>query len=130
MDFWSEGLGDRNLVINLDKSEVGTEGDAVILTGVVDAPADWAYKVTMETDDWTTVLRTATSPEARDFLSSGVGFGKILGMGWWMTQFILLLAVYRFVRLFRIFGKNESKESREMNSPGASCSVSETSRST
>ena len=111
MHFWSEGLGNRNLVLGLDRSKVGVEGESVILTGVVDEPADWAYKVTMEIEDWKTILRTATSPEAREYLSSSVGIGKILGMGFWMTKFIVLSGVYKVFRGLGISGpKAESGE--------------------
>ena len=120
MEFWSEGLGKRELVMGLDRSKLEREGEAVVLTGVVDAPADWAYKVTMEVADWTTILRTATSPEAHKFLSSSVGIGKILGMGWWMSRFIMLLAVYRFTRVFWIFGNDRPEKAQPVdNSPEA-----------
>ncbi len=110
VEFWSEGLGKRELVMDLDKAGLDREGEAVVLTGVVDAPADWAYKVTMEVEDWATILRAATSPEACEFLSSSVGIGKILGMGWWMTKFIILLAAYRFTRVVWIFGNNKPQK--------------------
>jgi hypothetical protein len=100
--------------MGLDRSKLEREGDAVVLTGVVDAPADWAYKVTMEVGDWTTILRTATSPEACNFLSNSVGIRKILAMGWWMTKFIALLAVYRLTRVVWIFGKDQPQEAQAL----------------
>jgi hypothetical protein len=98
--------------MDLGKGGVGTDEDAILLTGVVSAPAPWAYRVIMETRDWYAILRTATSPEACQFLTSSVKIRDILAMGWWMAKFIVLLAVYRFRRLVPILAQDRSSAAR------------------
>lgn len=95
MRFWSDGLGKRDLVMELSDAALNRESEAIILTGTIHQPAEWAYKVTMELGDWTTVLSTATSPQACEYLSRSVKVTRILGMGVWVVKFILLMAVYR-----------------------------------
>lgn len=122
--FWSEGLGTRDLIMGLDGATVSREEDAVILTGVVEAPADWAYKVTIEAEDWNTILRTATSPQACDFLSRSLRIGTLVVMGWLVSRFLLSLSRTRWVRVFsglrgtnlksrkRVKGKQRQAEDR------------------
>jgi len=95
MKFWSDGLGKRELVMELSESSLDREGDAIILTGMIHQPAEWAYKVTMGLGDWTTVLKTATSAEACTYLTRSVSVARILGMGFWVVKFILLMGLYR-----------------------------------
>ncbi|MDD5175023.1 MAG: hypothetical protein PHQ05_01190 [Sterolibacterium sp.] len=95
MEYWSEGLGEANMVLGLGPAVVNRGENAVILTGVCDAPAPWEYKVTVMFEDWAAVLQTATSKEAADFLVHSVPFVTILGMGWWMVKFVVMLAFFR-----------------------------------
>jgi hypothetical protein len=107
MKFWSEGLGKRDLVMELRDAALDREGESIILTGTIHQPAEWAYKVTMEFGDWTTVLKTATSAEACTYLSRSVSVGKILSMGLWVVKFILMMAVYRIGSLLRLVDLDE-----------------------
>ncbi len=102
MHFWSEGLGDSELVMGLDRARLERNGDYVVLTGVVDSPAPWEYEVKVQFDDWITILRTATSKEACDFIASHMGIGAVAAMAWSIVKFVALLATYRFVRLIRL----------------------------
>ena len=95
MKFWSEGLGKKDLVMELADADLERDGDAIILTGTIHQPAEWAYKVTMELSDWTVVLTTATSAEACAYLSRSVSVARILGMGVWVVKFIVLMGLYR-----------------------------------
>jgi hypothetical protein len=95
MKFWSEGLGKKDLVMELADADLERDGDAIILTGTIHQPAEWAYKVTMELSDWTVVLTTATSAEACTYLSRSVSVARILGMGVWVVKFIVLMGLYR-----------------------------------
>jgi hypothetical protein len=81
--------------MELRDAALDREGDAIILTGTIHQPAEWAYKVTMELGDWTTVLNTATSAEACSYLSRSVSVARILGMGVWVLKFIALMGLYR-----------------------------------
>ena len=107
MEYWSEGLGDANMVLGLERAELSQGKEAVILTGVCDAPAPWEYKVTVVYEDWATVLNTATSIEARQFLVNSVPFTTILSMGWYMVKFVALMAAYRFARIVGLSGSNK-----------------------
>lgn len=104
MEYWSEGLGDANMVLGLERAELNQGKDAVILTGVCDAPAPWEYKVTVMFEDWATVLHTATSNEARQFLAHSVPFTTILSMGWWMVKFVALMTAYRCGKIIGLGG--------------------------
>lgn len=99
MNFWSEGLGSRELVMGLDRSELERNEKGIVLTGIVDAPAPWEYEVVVHLDDWQAVLSTATSREAGDFIAKSVGFGMMLKMAWSIAKFIVLLGLYRFPRM-------------------------------
>jgi hypothetical protein len=99
MHFWSEGLGDSELVMGLDRARLERNGDFVVLTGVVDSPAPWEYEVKVQFDDWLTILRTATSKEACNFIASHMDIGALAAMAWSIVKFIALLATYRFVRV-------------------------------
>jgi hypothetical protein len=95
MKFWSEGLGKKDLVMELADAHVERECEAIVLTGTIHQPAEWAYKVTMELSDWTVVLKTATSAEACTYLSRSVSVAGIVGMGVWVVKFIVLMGLYR-----------------------------------
>jgi hypothetical protein len=95
MKFWSEGLGKRDLVMELAEADLDRDGEAIVLTGTIHQPAEWAYKVTMGLSDWKVVLTTATSSEACTYLSRSVSVAKILSMGIWVVKFIFLMGFYR-----------------------------------
>jgi len=99
MHFWSEGLGDSELVMGLDRAKLDRKGEFVNLTGVVDSPAPWEYEVKVQFDDWLAILRTATSKQACDFIASHMGIGQLATMAWSIVKFIALLATYRFLRV-------------------------------
>ena len=99
MHFWSEGLGDQELVMGLDRAKLERKGDSIALTGIVDSPAPWEYEVKIQIDDWAMILRTATSKEACDFIANNVGIGSLAAMAWSTLKFIVLLAFYRVIRV-------------------------------
>jgi hypothetical protein len=99
MHFWSEGLGDSELVMALDRAKLDRKGDFVVLTGVVDSPAPWEYEVKVQFDDWIAILHTATSKDACDFIASHMGAGALAAMAWSILKFVALLASYRFIRV-------------------------------
>ncbi|MCK9502948.1 MAG: hypothetical protein M0Q95_02030 [Porticoccaceae bacterium] len=105
MNFWSEGLGSRELVMGLDRSELERNEKGVVLTGIVDAPAPWEYEVVVHLDDWRAILNTATSREAGDFIAKSVGLGMALKMGWYIVKLIVLLGLYRLPRMMGLVRK-------------------------
>ena len=118
MEYWSEGLGDAQMVLGLERAELHQGKDSIVLTGICDAPAPWEYKVTVMFEDWATVLNTATSDEARQFLTDSVPFATILSMGWWMVKFVGLMAVYRCAKMLGLSCGNETaKESLPATEP-------------
>jgi hypothetical protein len=110
MNFWSEGLGAQELIMGLDRSKLARKGDAIVLTGIVDAPAPWEYEVKVHYQDWTTILRTATSKDASTFIATSVGLLSIVKMALLIAKFIVLLALYRFMA---IMGLSQSKNQDE-----------------
>ena len=70
MRFWSEGLGDRQLVMNLSKAKIKRTDEIIMLNGVVDSPAPWEYEVKINQNDWVKILETAVTPEACGFIAN------------------------------------------------------------
>lgn len=95
MRFWSEGLGERQLVMNLSKSHIKRQDEIMLLSGVVDSPAPWEYEVKIQRDDWAKILDTATTKEACDFIATHTTFAQLLGMAWSIVVFVVRLAWFR-----------------------------------
>jgi len=100
MRFWSEGLGDSELVIDLERARIDQKGDCVALTGVVTSPAPWEYEVKIAFADWAKILDTATSSETINFVATHMRLAGVAAMGWWIARFVVLLALYRLRLLF------------------------------
>lgn len=99
MRFWSEGLGDRELVIALGGSSVERKDDYVVLKGIVVSPAPWEYEVKIQFADWMAILNTATTRDACGFIAKRITLPGIASMGVSIAKFIVLLGYYRLVRL-------------------------------
>lgn len=110
MEFWSAGMGKKHLAMGLDKTKYEVDGEEMILTGVVDAPADWNYKVTMTTADWANILKIATSSEAGRFLENSVGMRGLMQMASSIMKFTILLAAFKMAKVVGISGKDKHKE--------------------
>lgn len=95
MHFWSEGLGDRELVMRLGRASVERKADMISLTGIVDSPAPWEYEVKIQFADWIKILQTANSKDACEFIAEHVRLGMLARMGWSIAKFVVLLALYR-----------------------------------
>lgn len=104
MRFWSEGLGDKELVMGLDRATLDRRGDHMSLTGVVDSPAPWEYEVQMQFEDWSAILRTATSKGACDFLATRVSMRDLAGIVLSIAKFIVLLGWFRVARRLGLAG--------------------------
>ena len=99
MRFWSEGLGDSELVMRLGRAKLERKADIVLLSGIVDSPAPWEYEVKIQYSDWRTILHTATSREACDFIASHVGLGALAQMAWSIVKFVVMLGACRLLRI-------------------------------
>ena len=99
MRFWSEGLGDRELVMGLERAELERKGDLLSLTGVVDSPAPWEYEVKMSVDDWRAILQTAVRPDTCDYIARRFGFAAAVGVVLSIARFVVLLAAFRLARV-------------------------------
>ena len=104
MRFWSEGLGDQELVMGLDRAKLERKGEFMSLTGVMDSPAPWEYEGQMRFEDWSAILRTATRKGACDFLATHVGVRDLVGIVLPIARFIILLGWFRAVRLMGLAG--------------------------
>jgi hypothetical protein len=101
MRFWSEGLGERQLVIGLGKARIEQQGEIMLLSGVVESPAPWEYEVKVERADWETILKTAGSKEACGYIARRASLPLLADMVWSIIRFVALLAWFRAVRLAR-----------------------------
>lgn len=108
MRFWSEGLGDRQLIMNLSKAHISRQGEIMLLSGVVDSPAPWEYEVKIQRDDWAKILETAATNEASTFISTHTTFVQLLGMAWSIVVFVVLLAWFRARHLLGFHGAQEA----------------------
>lgn len=99
MHYWSEGLGRRQLIINLEKSRLDNKGEFLELSGVVDAPAPWEYEIEVEFDDWKAILETAVKRDTGTFLVQRASGGQLLAIIGGLLRFMLMLALYRGLHL-------------------------------
>ncbi len=101
MHFWSEGLGDSELVIGLDRARLELKGSSIALLGVVDSPAPWEYEVKVAFADWVKILSTATSAETSDFVAAHMRLSDLAAMAWSILKFTVRLATYRLRHVLR-----------------------------
>jgi hypothetical protein len=82
MRFWSKGLGERELVIDLSRGNLTREDGKVFMRGVIAEPVAWNYEVTLFEEDVRGILRVLVSiPALIYFLKNITGlfvfFSKI-----------------------------------------------------
>ena len=99
MRFWSEGLGDRELVMGMDRAKLDRKPESLSLTGVVDSPAPWEYEVKMGFDDWQVILRTAARADTCAFIAKRADFATLLAIVFALARFVALLSGYRLARV-------------------------------
>lgn len=102
MHYWSEGLGRRQLIIDLAKSRLENKSSFLELSGVVDAPAPWEYEIEVEFDDWKAILETAVKRDTGTFLVQRATGGELLAIIGGLLRFILMLALYRSLHLLGV----------------------------
>ena len=107
MEFWSEGLGKRTLVVDFKKSTYDIEGEEEIIKGIVDAPADWNYTVRVARDDWVRILEIATSSDVVGFLANGARIGVLIRMGWFIMKLLVLVGAFS---IGKVVGRGKGKE--------------------
>lgn len=108
MRFWSEGHGDRQLVMNLGKARIRRKDEIMLLSGVVDSPAPWEYEVKIQRDDWAKILETASTREACEFIATHTTFMQLLHMAWSIVVFVVLLAWFRTIRLLGLHSASDT----------------------
>jgi hypothetical protein len=64
MRFWSKGLGERELVIDLSRGNLTREEGKIFMRGVITEPVAWNYEVTLFDEDIRGILRVMLSPQA------------------------------------------------------------------
>jgi hypothetical protein len=64
MRFWSKGLGERELVIDLSRGNLTREEGKVFMRGVIAEPVAWNYEVTLSEEDIRGILRVMLSGQA------------------------------------------------------------------
>ena len=79
MRFWSKGLGERELDIELEKSTITKEEGKVVLRGILRAPVTWNYEVTLFNEDVGGIFRVMLSiPGIVYFLKNITGVGTFV----------------------------------------------------
>ena len=76
MRFWSKGLGERELVIDLSKGNLTLEEGNVFMRGTIVEPVNWNYEITLFPEDVRGILRVALSIQGISYFMkniSGVG---------------------------------------------------------
>jgi len=74
MRFWSKGLGDRQLVIDLSRGNLSNEpNNEVVMRGVISEPVKWNYEVTLFDTDVRGILRVALTPQALIYFTKNIG---------------------------------------------------------
>jgi hypothetical protein len=74
MRFWSKGLGDRQLVIDLSRGNLSNEpNNEVVMRGVISEPVKWNYEVTLFDTDVRGILRVALTPQALIYFAKNIG---------------------------------------------------------
>ena len=74
MRFWSKGLGERQLVIDLSKGNLTNEpNNEVVMRGIIVEPVKWNYEVTLFDTDVRGILRVALTPQALMFFIKNIG---------------------------------------------------------
>ena len=64
MRFWSKGLGERELVIDLSRGNMTREDGKVVMRGIIAEPVSWNYEVTLFDEDIRGILRVMLSLQA------------------------------------------------------------------
>ena len=73
MRFWSKGLGDRELIIDLSRGNITTENGDVYMRGVITEPVTWNYEITLFDTDVRGILRVAISFQALIYFAKNIG---------------------------------------------------------
>ncbi len=74
MEFWSKGLGERKLVIDLSKGNLTNEpNNEVVMRGIISEPVKWNYEVTLFDTDVRGILRVAFTFQVLVFLFKNFG---------------------------------------------------------
>lgn len=74
MRFWSKGLGDRELVIDLSRGNLTNEpNNEVVMRGIITEPVNWNYEVTLYNIDVRGILRVALTPQALLYFAKNIG---------------------------------------------------------
>lgn len=74
MRFWSKGLGDKQLVIDLSRGNLSNEpNNEVVMRGIIVEPVKWNYEVTLFDTDVRGILRVALTPQALIYFAKNIG---------------------------------------------------------
>ena len=79
MRFWSKGLGERELVIDLSKGNLTLEEGKVFMRGIIVKPVNWNYEVTLFPEDVRGILRVALSIKGISYFMKNIaGVGTFI----------------------------------------------------
>ena len=79
MRFWSKGLGERELEIDLSKGNLTLEEGKVFMRGIIVKPVNWNYEVTLFPEDVRGILRVALSVKGISYFMKNIaGVGTFI----------------------------------------------------
>ena len=79
MRFWSKGLGERELVIDLSKGNLTLEEGKVYMRGIIVEPVNWNYEITLFSEDVRGILRVALSIQGIGYFMKNIaGVGTLI----------------------------------------------------
>jgi hypothetical protein len=79
MRFWSKGLGERELEIDLSKGILTLEEGKVFMRGIIVKPVNWNYEVTLFPEDVRGILRVALSVRGISYFMKNIaGVGTFI----------------------------------------------------
>lgn len=80
MRFWSKGLGERELIIDLSKGKLTMEEGKVFMRGTIKEPVSWNYEITLFKEDVRGILRIALSIQGIVYFMKNIaGVGTYIG---------------------------------------------------
>lgn len=97
MQFWSKGLGKRNMNIACGSETPEVKQDAILLHGTVKPPLNWQYTITMQEEDWLAFFEVAFHPVILKYLLKPKRWRVLFAAG---VQLFLFFAKYLLILPF------------------------------
>ena len=115
MNFWSKGLGEKTIDLQLGKGEAHPGADHLYVKGQVEAPVSWEYIMALRGEDFVDFFALLRDPAMADFVYSSPDRWRLLGgmiTGGIKVGYRVAIAALRLA-----FGKSVTGELVELELP-------------